>query len=181
MRNRLTLFLIILACPLISTNAPGRILEDWPYERLMKEADLVVLVTTVKTEPAGERFNHDLWPLELVGQNTTLNVKLALKGDAPREITVLHFKFGAPKEGVTANEASVIFNGPMFVTFQSNYVANVKGVNLPPPEYLLFLRRLNDGRYEPVSGRIDPALSVRELFERGSQREVNWRKQPEAE
>jgi hypothetical protein len=31
-------------------------------------------------------------------------------------------------------------------------------------EYLLFLKKRGDGRYEPVSGRIDPLLSVRELF-----------------
>ena len=36
---------------------------------------------------------------------------------------------------------------------------------LPTPEYLLFLKRLKDGRYEPVSGRIDPAPSVREVSE----------------
>jgi hypothetical protein len=34
---------------------------------------------------------------------------------------------------------------------------------LGPPEYMLFLRLRKDGRYEPVSGEIDPALSIREL------------------
>jgi hypothetical protein len=32
------------------------------------------------------------------------------------------------------------------------------------PEYLLFLKRGKDGRYEPVSGRIDPVLCVREMY-----------------
>lgn len=36
-------------------------------------------------------------------------------------------------------------------------------IMLGPPEYLLFLKRTADGRLEPVSGQIDPALSVREM------------------
>jgi hypothetical protein len=31
------------------------------------------------------------------------------------------------------------------------------------PEYMLFLRLRKDGRFEPVSGEVDPVLSVREL------------------
>ena len=37
-------------------------------------------------------------------------------------------------------------------------------MDLGKPEYLLFLKKGKGGRYEPVSGRTDPALSVRELF-----------------
>jgi len=33
------------------------------------------------------------------------------------------------------------------------------------PEYLLFLKRRTDGRYEPISGQMDAALSVREVAE----------------
>ena len=32
-------------------------------------------------------------------------------------------------------------------------------------KYMLFLKRRADGRYEPVSGRIDPARTVRVLYE----------------
>ena len=32
------------------------------------------------------------------------------------------------------------------------------------PEYLLFLRKRKDDRYEAVSGQMDAALSVRALF-----------------
>ena len=31
------------------------------------------------------------------------------------------------------------------------------------PEYMLFLRLRPDGRYEAVSGEVDPVLSIREL------------------
>jgi hypothetical protein len=33
-----------------------------------------------------------------------------------------------------------------------------------PPEYLLFLKMRKDGMYQPVSGQLDAAFSVRALF-----------------
>ena len=33
-----------------------------------------------------------------------------------------------------------------------------------PPEYLLFLKQRKDGNYEPVSGQLDAAFSVRALL-----------------
>ena len=36
-----------------------------------------------------------------------------------------------------------------------------------PPEYLLFLKKGKDGMYEPVSGQLDAALSVRTIFPSG--------------
>ena len=33
-----------------------------------------------------------------------------------------------------------------------------------PPEYLLFLKQRKDGMYEPVSGQLDAAFSVRALL-----------------
>ena len=36
-----------------------------------------------------------------------------------------------------------------------------------PPEYLLFLKLRKDGLYEPVSGQLDAALSVRTIFPSG--------------
>jgi hypothetical protein len=35
------------------------------------------------------------------------------------------------------------------------------------PQYLLFLKKWKDGRYEAVSGQIDPSLSVREMHHPG--------------
>jgi len=35
------------------------------------------------------------------------------------------------------------------------------------PEYLLFLKERKDGRYEAVSGQIDPEFFVRTLFPNG--------------
>ena len=154
-----------MAALALSTSAPARIIEPWRYERLMKEADLVVIAAPAKTEPADDRFDHDRWPRQFVGLNTTLDVWLPLKGEPARQIKVLHFALGGPKEGVDPADAQTINDPPMLVTFRTVGAAPEDGVLPIRPQYLLFLRKTKDGRYEPVSGRIDPALSVREVSE----------------
>lgn len=159
----------LLACP---TAASARIIEDWPYDKLFRKADLVVLAAPVKTEAADDKpIEHSLWGSELVPQNTTLRIRHVLKGKVKgRQIKVLHFKFGGLRKGVDPGslDASVIIDGPNLVVFRTRSVLVTAGKDkqiLRAPEYLLFLKRMTDGRYEPVSGRIDPALSVREVSE----------------
>jgi hypothetical protein len=60
-----------------------------------------------------------------------------------------------------------IENGPLLVTFRTKGIhLELAGapISLGAPEYLLFLKLRKDGRYEPVSGRVDPEFSVRELY-----------------
>jgi hypothetical protein len=158
----------LVACP---EPAPARFVEDWPYERLFKEADLIVFATALKTEAANDKPPEQNWPCEFAAQNTTFKVEHALKGKAQGEqIKVLHFKFGELKKGLDPNDFSngLIIDGPLLVAFRAGEVMVTVGKDhavLPTPEYLLFLKRLKDGRYEPVSGLIDPAQSVREVSE----------------
>src|SRR5262249_7767695 len=109
------------------------------------------------------------WPVKFVGQNSIFEVKHVLKGKLDdKKITVLHFRFGEPKKGIKPEKAEIIINGPLFVAFHTKALtAKVDGtkVNILRPEYMLLLKRLKDGRYEAVSGKIDPQQSVRELFE----------------
>lgn len=134
----------------------ARIIENWEYERLVQESDLIVIAVAGPTELVADEPPKHMWPLEFVGQNTTFKLKHTFKGKAvDQQIKVLHFRFGDKvKKGEKAIiEPIQIVDGPLFVDFQKE----------PPAEYLLFLKRLKDGRYEPVSGRIDPGLSVRKL------------------
>jgi uncharacterized protein (TIGR03067 family) len=134
----------------------GRVVEIWEYERLFKESDLVVIAVPQRTELANDGPPEHSWPLEFVGQNSTFKVKHTFKGRATAEqIKVLHFRFGDKlRKGVKSiTEPLQIVDGPLFVEFRIK----------PATEYLLFLKSLKDGRYEPVSGRIDPALSVRKF------------------
>lgn len=150
--------------------APARLLESWPYDKLLKRADLVVFATAVKTEAAADEPPEHSWNFELVAQTTTFKVSHALKGEAGGgQLKVLHFKFGELKKGVEPNVlAYIVEDGPLLVAFRTkSVIVKAEGapedVVLRTPEYLLFLKRANGGRYEPVSGPIDPALSVKEV------------------
>jgi hypothetical protein len=156
---------VCAACFLVYPSAaPGRIAEKWNYDRLLKEADLVVLAVAVRTEQADDTPPEHSWPREFVAQNTTLKVRCALKGKVEaEEIKVLHFRFGEFKKGFEGDD---IFDGPNFVEFRTGRATVGAGKDkqiLPPPEYLLFLKERKDGRYEPVNGQIDPADSIREV------------------
>jgi hypothetical protein len=164
------IFLAFFWLFLFYSSASSRITEYWPYERLFKEADLVVIATAQKTTRAKERFEDDLWPLELVGLNTRFQVEHCVKGKLKKDkIVVLHFRFGglSKKEKKEKTPREFIIDGPSFLNFRlKEIIVKLKDRNLtmPRPEYLLFLKRRKDGRYEPVSGRIDPVYSVREIF-----------------
>jgi hypothetical protein len=53
-------------------------------------------------------------------------------------------------------------NGPSFAVMGTASLTNGKPAR--PPQYLLYLRRRKDGRYEPVSGNMDPVDSVIRLL-----------------
>jgi hypothetical protein len=144
--------------------ASGRLMEPWDYERLFKEADLVVIGAPVAEEKADDPFggeNH--WGMDIVGMNTVFEVKHALKGKTDgTKIKMLHFRFDPPKD----KNLLVVEDGPQFVAIRHKSLRVQEGdkvLDLPAPEYLLFLRRLKDGRYEPVSGKVDPQCAVREV------------------
>jgi hypothetical protein len=145
--------------------ASGRLVESWSYERLFREADLVVIAVPAGEERADDAFGEHPWDLDVVGLNTTFEVKHTLKGKADgKQVKMLHFRFADPPKG----KIVVIDDGPGFVAVRRKSLTVREGgqpVHLPAPEYLLFLRRLKDGRCEPVSGKIDPKFAVRELSE----------------
>ena len=165
-------FVVIAATLLVGPpTIMARLLPDWPYEKLLQEADLVVIAEAVKTQDAKDKPPDQHWPYEFVAQNTTFKVLGCVKGsDAGSEIKVLHFKFGELKKGVGPKspqaEANQIIDGPLLVAFRSDWSTDTKGkkTDEPKPHYLLFLKKLKDGRYEPICGQIDPALAVREMF-----------------
>lgn len=139
--------------------ASARLVENWPYEKLLQEAGLVVIAEATGSEDSGDRATLGGWKVEFLGVNTSFRVKATLKGKVEGDsIKVLHFKV---KEGV------LIANGPSLVSFRTERTSvetKTAQISLPAPHYLLFLKVRKDGRYEPVSGRVDPELSVREVF-----------------
>jgi hypothetical protein len=157
-RHKLTTCLSLLTLGILAPMLPARGLEDWPYDRLFKEADLVVIAKAKSSESCDDKTTDNIWKAEFLGVNTAFSIKTILKGKCDEDkLSVLHFKL---KDGVQ------IVNGPVLVSFRmkgTELTLKEAKVYLAPPEYMLFLKATKDGRFEPVSGRIDPALSVKEV------------------
>ena len=152
---------MFLTAAVLVTPAAGRQIESWSYERLFKAADVVVIASAKQTTDSDDAAPDGLWSKSLVGRRTTFTVLSALKGRPDADtITVRHFKLATNL---------IVQNGPLLVTFRTKG-RTIQGsgsdqyrVELPAPQYLLFLKAAPDGLLEPVSGQIDPVLSVKEI------------------
>jgi hypothetical protein len=150
----LTLITLAVSAKLSS----ARLLESWPYNKLLKASDLVVIAKATAIKDSTETKVIDSWKVKLIGVNTSFTVRAVLKGKHKGDdLTVLHYRL---EEGVA------LMNGPSLVSFRTGgmSVRTRKGrAGWKESQYLLFLRKRSDGRFEPVSGPIDPELSVREV------------------
>jgi hypothetical protein len=139
--------------------AHARLVESWPYERLMKEADVVVIVMAVSTRDSGETLKDNPWKAEFQGMSTSFEVKVLLKGKVEGDkLTVLHYRL---KPGL------LLQDGPSLVSFRTRgiTITTKEGqFGLAKPSYLLFLKKRADVRYQAVSGQVDPSRSVREMY-----------------
>jgi hypothetical protein len=148
-----------------------RRVELWPYERLFKEADLVVIARAKSSVPCKDKWEEDLFGAELFqGVETSFKIASLLKGTPPSSVKMLHFKL---------KRSTLLNDGPSLVSFRTEPVrlklekGEEKELRQPhnthylaaKPEYLLFLKLRKDGRYEAVSGQIDPQGSVRTLIQ----------------
>jgi hypothetical protein len=143
---------------LIAPSTFGRRVENWPYERLFNEAELVILARATSSADSGEKVKHKDWSTEFLGVNTSSEVLHVLKGKAAgKQLSVFHL---CCPTGVK------IENGPGFVSFRLKGLA-IEGAHgkmeTSKPTYMLFLKKSKDGRWEAVSGQIDPDQSVWEL------------------
>jgi hypothetical protein len=150
----------------VVTPTSGRLIDIWPYERLFNEADLVVIASAEGTKETNDMFKAEGWKLTLVGQQTTFSTRAILKGDLKetKRIEVLHYRLP---------DGQMTRNGPWLVSFwheKQRLSGTINGEAFKAVreiEYLLFLRLRQDGRFEAVSGQVDPALSVKELTSLG--------------
>src|SRR5437016_2731341 len=82
--------LVAVALPLV---AEARLIDRWPYDRLLRESDLVVLARAVASADAGETWTGNPWKAEFIGVNTTFEVLAVLKGTSKAgPLTVLHYR-----------------------------------------------------------------------------------------
>ena len=151
----------------------ARKVQNWPYEHLFQEADLVVIGYPQGVGSFAENWNENSFDKNrFEGVETTFGVRSILKGDAPLCIHVMHFKY--------KHDVQPYDDGPNLVSFftkpislhvnqSSGNKGRVKILRArqsmtSEPDYLLFLKRRKDGHYEALSGQMDAALSVRALF-----------------
>src|SRR5262245_234987 len=108
-------FLVGLAALLLFVGiSPGRQIESWPYDKLFKRADLVLLVKPLSVRDAKEA-DAAVPPAEdadiLAGVVTSFKVLSVVKGEYKQEkFDLIHFRL---KEGVQ------IINGPALVSFHT--------------------------------------------------------------
>lgn len=163
----------------LSAASSARQIENWPYEKLLKEADLVVIAHAVSTAPSEDKWEGDLFAHDrFIGLETTFELVTVLKGQSADDFKLLHFQY--------KNQSKPFNDGPGLVSFLTEPLSvdiirsndsddeglkrleSMKRSRLTSaPEYLLFLKRKADGRFEAVSGQVDPNSSVRTLFKRG--------------
>jgi hypothetical protein len=137
----------------------ARRIDTWSYERLLKEADVVVVGAAISSKDSKEAFKNKTWDVDFLGVDTTFAVAAVLKGKVEGDkLTLLHYRL---KHGIRVDD------GPLLVAFRMKGIqVNLKEgkLQLGRPAYLLFLKKRADGRFEAVSGQIDPALAVREVY-----------------
>jgi hypothetical protein len=162
--------LVVLLLVTVSFSSTARIIDAWPYDKLVAESDVVAIVEPIENRPASDAFpdySYGHSAGDFVATNTQFRVATVFKGDlAAAEATVLHF-------GYSANVPTV--NGAHFVRFAIGPLQYEKralregkptgGVTafLQQPMWLAFLKQRKDGRFEPVTGHYDAAMSFREL------------------
>jgi hypothetical protein len=142
--SRLRVVCLVLGTLLIGTSVPchARLHRAWTHRDLTNEADLIVIATATGTADTDDKLGAAGWQTQMVGVNTTFDVGATLKGKIDGKLVVHHFRYPDPTPPLR--------NGPSFVTFQTGE---------RPPAYLLFLKKRDDGRYEPLAGQMDPTDS----------------------
>ena len=172
-----------LACPR-QCFARGK--RAWTFQQLFDESDAVVIAVATSVTVADRNTHIDLLDrnrkslmellkndpsklLEFFKDNqylegiiTTFSVRLVLKGGDPGgKIEVVHCrcKHGTP----------LVINGPGLVCFRVEE-GTEKALDRNSefwldygPSHLLFLKERTDGRYEMMSGQMDPDDAVREM------------------
>lgn len=164
--------LAVILLGVVSPALAGEV-PKWPYERLMREADVVVVATPTATRAIHFDFSKSrelgLDPEDPLGRQllaqlgalrTTFRVIGTLRGARRETIDVVHFYW---------KEQNQVENGPDFIDFtepQETAVDPGHG-DQGDPQLMLFLRQSRHGYgiFEPVSGQCYPRLSVRRLTE----------------
>jgi hypothetical protein len=140
--------------------AGGRLMHPWTFQELAAKSDLIEIIEAIRDDSATDSFKPDSLS-RFVAINTCFRVHAVLKGEVEdKKITVLHFR----DEEDVANgpmcadfSFSVTYNEERFV--DGKRVGSASSGDAHRPMWLAFLKKRADGRFEPVTGHYDSALS----------------------
>jgi|LakMenE18May11ns_1017448.scaffolds.fasta_scaffold9841435_3 hypothetical protein len=126
-----------------AVTAEARIISDWPYSKLVKEADFVAVVEVASVTNSTDRLTGHRDPAQYQGKIARLKVGWVIKGEpTTTEVELLFFAYSSMGEP----------NGALFISF-----------NEPDKhQYLVFLKRDGD-KLIPVTGHYDASISVKVL------------------
>jgi hypothetical protein len=128
----------------------------WPYERLFKESDVVLIGTYEETKDADEIYNVPDSDIKVRIVKSKLKSDQVLKGEFKGDS--IEFRHWAPLRGHSVDGAP----SPLRLAERKVYTQNDKHIDVTL-QYLVFLRRTKDGQYEPVSGIIGAVFAIKEL------------------
>jgi len=154
--------------------------ERRTYDRLVDEADLIVIGKFSKVQPT-KLPKHDRksfgWSEGMVGIESQFSILAVMKTTGlnegrPKSISMIHFGYDKEVWNLTPQQF-LDFSRPVFerkeqitVTLPQGDYRNRLGEFRRVDQdwkYLLFLKAREDGRYEPVSVQYFPNLSVKKV------------------
>jgi hypothetical protein len=155
MKRKIALAVGIVPLALVCTMCFARPVRMFDYNRMTAEADLVAIATPVETKKLkekadlpGVRWNNQ--PIRVLGLETTFEVSVCFKGKLstnkkPR-IILHHYRLMEPKMAEVPNAVQLLQFKPG-----------------DRSQYLMFLKREENGRYAPFNGQTDPIHSIEKL------------------
>lgn len=129
----------------------------WTYERLFKDADVVVIAALDSTRETDEVLKVPDSEFEVRVVVSKLDCLCVLKGEVKDK--GMEFRYWHPKRGTAIDSIPA----PVRLAKRKSY-AQDDAMIASELHYLLFLRRAKDGRFEAVSGIIGSKYSVREVI-----------------
>lgn len=147
MKNMFMLLTLLMTA--IASTADARIHEAWHYDRLSKEAELIVIAIPIENKKTSKTSKLPNISPEIIAksQMTTFIVLGTLKGTLNEKTFILHHYYIDPPQ--------FFVNGPMLVNFEIN-----KNKNLA---YILFLKNESGNTYVTMSSQTDPADSIQRV------------------
>jgi hypothetical protein len=136
------IFTAVLILISAAVTAEARIILDWPYSKLAKEADFVAVVEVISITNSADRLTGHRDPTLYQGRIARIKVGWMIKGEPTTEARLLFFSY--------SYSSMSELNGATFISFDQT----------DKHQYLVFLKRDGD-KFIPVTGQYDASISVK--------------------